>query len=328
MGVLIVDRKGIMLAVREDRIELRHDGELAQSVPAALVERVILRANVHLEAAALADLAERGIGIVATAGRTGSRVAHVIGASARDARTRLAQAHVCFDENAASDWCRAIVRSRLRGQRRLVERIRQERPDLRKRAMDSLGTLDRVLAAVEEPADRASLRGFEGAGAAAFFRAYTRAFAPALKFEQRRRRPPPDPVNASLSLGYTLLVAEAVDACWASGLDPAIGFLHMPAHARPSLACDLAESWRVKVEEHVRELFRTGELRAAHFGEDGGGGCLLGKAGRERFYRAWSPLRARLKAALRRHGRVVATGLLRHADASDAFSAFESDVWK
>ena len=42
------------------------------------------------------------------------------------------------------------------------------------------------------------------------------------------RRPPTDPVNAMMSFGYTLLAAEGVSAAEIAGLDPDIGFLHLP----------------------------------------------------------------------------------------------------
>jgi CRISPR-associated protein Cas1 len=48
-----------------------------------------------------------------------------------------------------------------------------------------------------------------------------------LGFTERQRRPPPDPVNAMLSFGYTLLAHEAVAALSTAGLDPAVGFLHL-----------------------------------------------------------------------------------------------------
>src|SRR5690606_34072206 len=44
----------------------------------------------------------------------------------------------------------------------------------------------------------------------------------------RTRRPPKDPVNAALSLGYALLVADAAAALVRVGLDPDLGFFHQP----------------------------------------------------------------------------------------------------
>jgi hypothetical protein len=99
----------------------------------------------------------------------------------------------------------------------------------------------------------------------------------------RNRRPPRDPVNVCLSLGYTLLHVEAVRAVALAGLDPYIGFLHDLHHGRESLACDLAELERARVDEWTFYAFRDRILRAEYF-RSAENGCILGKAGRRAFY--------------------------------------------
>ena len=92
------------------------------------------------------------------------------------------------------------------------------------------------------------LRGIEGAAAAAYFQGFTRLFPPSLEFTGRNRRPPRDPVNAVLSLSYTPLHFEAVQAVCAAGLDPLIGFYHELVFGRESLASDLIEPLWPKVD--------------------------------------------------------------------------------
>ena len=309
MGTLYIDRKGMSLTMRDSVIELRADGERLRSVPAALLDRVVLRADTQLSSATLAALADAGIGLLALGGRGGQRVAHLLGKPANDARARIAQCQRMNDEAWATAWCRSLVRAKLAAQQRLLHRAELERPDQRKPLTDAQATLQRTLDRLPQAADRASLRGLEGAGAAAYFRGYTQLFAPALGFNARRRRPPPDPVNACLSLGYTLLQAQAEQACWAAGLDPMVGFLHNPAFGRASLACDLVEPWRARIDAWVWQQFRSRDLRPEHFGSDGAGACLMGKAGRAHFYQAVVPLQRRCAAALRRHARLLARAL-------------------
>jgi CRISPR-associated protein Cas1 len=66
----------------------------------------------------------------------------------------------------------------------------------------------------------------------------------AFDFTARQRRPPRDPVNALLSLGYSLLTKDLTIACAAVGFDPMIGFYHQPRFGRPALALDLMEPFR------------------------------------------------------------------------------------
>ena len=68
-------------------------------------------------------------------------------------------------------------------------------------------------------------------------------------FTTRNRRPPTDPVNAMLSLAYSLLTKECTLAACAVGLDPYVGFYHQPRHGRPALALDLMEEFRPLIAE-------------------------------------------------------------------------------
>ena len=59
---------------------------------------------------------------------------------------------------------------------------------------------------VDEAKSNESLQGYEGKGTAIYFDGFSRGILSGeLKFKHRVRRPPTDPVNALLSLGYTLL---------------------------------------------------------------------------------------------------------------------------
>ena len=69
----------------------------------------------------------------------------------------------------------------------------------------------------------------------------------------RNRRPPRDPVNALLSLGYSMLAKELTGVCHAVGLDPFLGFMHQPRYGRPALALDLMEEFRPLVADSVAD---------------------------------------------------------------------------
>lgn len=150
------------------------------------------------------------------------------------------------------------------------------------------------------------MRGIEGAAARGHFAGLAAVLPPALGFAGRNRRPPRDPANALLSLGYTLLHVDAVQACHKVGLDPLLGFCHRPSIRRESMASDLIEPLRPEVDCWVLELLRDRVLRADHFAHDKGA-CLLCKAGRGIFHGAW----AEVAPPWRRWLRTVAGGVAR-----------------
>jgi CRISPR-associated protein Cas1 len=163
------------------------------------------------------------------------------------------------------------------------------------------------------PGSVETLRGIEGGASHIYFKAFTCLFPASLNFNGRERRPPPDPVNALLSLGYTLLHGDIQKAVEIVGLDPWLGIYHEPAHGRPSLVCDLVEPYRPRIDAIVWTLIRNRILRDDHFSQDGDA-CLLNKNGRSIFYPVYESHLKNLRPLLRRVTHKVAVSMNSHDD--------------
>jgi CRISPR-associated protein Cas1 len=73
-------------------------------------------------------------------------------------------------------------------------------------------------------------------------------------------------------LGYTLLANVVEAAVQVVGLDPYLGALHAPEHARPSLVCDLQEEFRTPaVDTLVVAAINRGLVEPGDFEEAGEG---------------------------------------------------------
>lgn len=106
-------------------------------------------------------------------------------------------------------------------------------------------------------------------------------------FKNRNRRPPRDPVNALLSLGYSLLAKDLAQACAIVGLDPYLGYYHQPRFGRPSLALDLMEPFRpLIVDSAVLSAINQRMVHLGHF-RSAGQACALTPAGRKAFFMAY-----------------------------------------
>ena len=298
MGTLYLDRRNLNLRLDSKRLVIEEPEARPRGVPLALLERVVLRGLVRFDSGVLGALAEQGTSVVCLSARHSRRTAIVLGPGHGDARRRLAQYQLALDPEARLPLARQLIAGKLRAQIRLLDAALGQRPDVRKPLHDALETLRRLLPDVGGAADRDVLLGLEGAGAAAHYGGLTALFPPSLNFTGRNRRPPRDPVNACLSLGYTLLHFEAVRAAHGAGLDPLLGFFHEPAYGRESLACDLIEPLRPRLDGWVWALFRERRLRAEDFLFDKGA-CLLDKPGRRTFYAGYEfwvpPLRRYLR---------------------------------
>jgi CRISP-associated protein Cas1 len=318
MTSLYVDRRGVELKADGEALVFHENGSRCGTVPMAPLSRVFLRGDVTLSASLLGKLGERGIGVVVLSGRKGEPTM-LMGRPHNDAARRVAQYRLSLDADFCLRFARAIVEAKLRAQRALIADRRDE--DLRWRYPLTvyLERLDHCLAYIDAQPNIAALRGLEGAGAAAYFQGYQELFAERLHFSGRNRRPPRDPVNAVLSLTYTLLHAEAVIALYGAGLDPFIGFYHALHFGRESLACDVVEALRPEADRFVLKLFRTETLRPEDFSQTDGA-CLLGKAGRSRYYAEWETTAEGLRRALTEAIADVATAVGDYHPATDAFA--------
>ena len=315
MGTLLLDRSQLEVRAEGETLVLYEAGERRGTVPVKLIERCVIHgAQTRLDSGVLMKLAEAGATTVLMSPRQTRRIAIVLGPHHNDAAVRLAQAARVMDDSWCRGWALDLVRAKLARQRRALRTLQQQRPDARKPLFDAVKALESSVRELQPaqpgPTDQpgllpalGNLRGREGAAARAYFAGLASVMPPALGFAGRNRRPPRDPVNACLSLGYTLLHAQAVQACATAGLDPLLGFYHRPAIGRESLASDLIEPLRPAVDLWVWGLLRARQLREEHFSHDKGGACLLGKTGRQFFYASWEehalPWRRWLRARTR-----------------------------
>jgi len=133
----------------------------------------------------------------------------------------------------------------------------------------------------------AALLGHEGAASARWHEVLRGLFPPAMPYPGRRCHPATDPVNAMLSLGYTLLLSRVETYAAAIGLDPLIGVYHQRRAGKPALACDLIEPLRTPlVDQLVLAQVRQGVFRPEHF-QSTDGGMRLKPEDFRRFLRAF-----------------------------------------
>jgi CRISPR-associated protein Cas1 len=114
--------------------------------------------------------------------------------------------------------------------------------------MDHLATL---LPQVDQVSELLSLLGLEGAGARFYYQAFAKMVRRVFKFAGRHRHPAPDPVNALLSLGYTLVYSEISSLLDGLGFDPYLGFYYQPDYGHATLASDLLEEFRVPLVDRL-----------------------------------------------------------------------------
>lgn len=312
MSTLVLDYRGADLRVDNGALAVHCvDGQIIRA-PLAQLDRVILACDARLAVSAIRQLAAARVPLHVLRGRSRAD-ASLLWPSAGDAVRRLAQRRAFDTPDDALRLARLLVRHRITGQMRLLDAARGELPRLRYPLSRGLRLLRPIRSATATATSIDRLRGLEGAAAALYFVAYGRLFPRALGFAGRRRRPPTDPVNACLSLGFSLLHARLLEEAHLAALDAGLGVLHRPSHNRASLACDLVELERAAIEEAVWRLFRSEQLRRSDF-DHGGYGVTLAKSGRGVFFGTMEPiLTAAARRTRRRLNRLVRWLIEQHA---------------
>ena len=273
---LIVDTQGAQVRKAGERLLVQQEGNIIDSVPIGPLRQVVLMGRgVTASTALLYDLVQRGVDVVyqSQAERFAFRL---VGPASKHSALRVRQVQVATDPARALALARPIVAGKLHNQAVVLHRYSGAPGGPGHRAIQAI--VEQMTQATQaQTAD--TLRGHEGNGAAAYFAAWPALFdAGRWRFGGRAYHPPPDPVNAMLSLGYTLLLNDITSAVHRIGLDPAIGFFHAIDYGRPSLALDLEEEFRpVIVDTLVLSLLRQGLLEPTDFGrpEDGRPGVVM-----------------------------------------------------
>jgi CRISP-associated protein Cas1 len=188
---------------------------------------------------------------------------------------------------------RKLTAGKIRNQRTFLLRNHVEPPALALAEMKRMGERAETCASMEE------LLGLEGNAARLYFGAFDGLIKVqngdggvgcggfSFDFAGRNRRPPRDPVNALLSLGYSMLAKDLTVTCYAVGFDPMMGFYHQPRFGRPALALDLMEPFRsLVVDSAVVSAINTRMVSPSDF-YVAGRSVALKPEGRKAFYRAY-----------------------------------------
>jgi len=309
MATLVIDGRGKRLQLEQRTVQVSSAEGGSRRIPIALLDRVVIHAAAMVSTSLLAALARAGVPVVIVPGGRADRASASIGIHGKDAARRLIQYEKAADRQWCARWSRRLLRAKLRSEEWLLRRGASSRATLRGPLLRAAQQLRQLRRRLEESNEGpAQLLGYEGTAARVYFAAFATLFPPSLGFHERNRRPPRDAVNACLSLGYTLVHYQMVATTAAAGLDPYVGFYHRPEHGRESLAADLIETERTRIDALVQRLFGERRLRKEHFSHRDGA-CLLGRAGRKTFYEAYEAITPSLMRHQRRLCRLVVRAL-------------------
>jgi CRISPR-associated protein Cas1 len=243
MATLYITEQGAILRKTGDRMIVEKDDQVLLDVPCHKVDAVLIFGAVQVTIQALSDLLEHGIEL-ALFTRHGRLKGQLTPIKSKNIVLRMAQFERARDPAFALQTAREVVRAKISNAIAVLRRFAYNHPE-RKSTLDiQVAKLETHLAGIDRASDLSTLNGLEGAAARAYFGSFPHMVLANVSFPGRRRRPAPDPINALLSFGYTLIGNELHSLLDGMGFDPYLGFFHQVDYGRPSLALDLLEEFR------------------------------------------------------------------------------------
>jgi len=281
--VLVVQTPGAQIGQRGDELQVSVKGEEVRKIPGQQVRAIYCYGAIQLTAQAISTCLELGIE-VAFFSPAGRFLGMLGGLPASGVDARRGQYRLFELPSIRLQLAREVIRAKIHNQRVMLMR-NGDVPDRVTSLMANFRD------STESARDLTALLGIEGSAAALYFEQFDSMLKQRedWKFDWRgrNRRPPRDPVNALLSLGYSMLAKELAGVCHAVGLDPFLGFMHQPRYGRPALALDLMEEFRPLIADSVAiSLINRGELGPEDFLNSANGTFLTDK-GRRPFWEAW-----------------------------------------
>jgi CRISP-associated protein Cas1 len=306
---LYLNTQGHRVGIKSERLVVKDGDSVIDEIRLNDVTHVALFGNVQISTQAVQELCEQEIP-VAYFSMGGWFYGLTRGHGLKNVHTRIQQFAAASNPLQCLALAQKIVQAKIRNHRTMLMRLHTQPPSA------AVVGMKEIAARVPNARGLDELLGMEGAAAALYFqhfagmikvgdddledeipglemgsksqerrKAETEAFT--FDFTHRKRRPPTDPVNALLSLAYSLLAKDCTIAALAVGFDPYVGFYHQPRHGRPALALDLMEEFRPLVAESaVLTAINNRMITSGHFVR-AGDAVNLTPHGRKAFFHAY-----------------------------------------
>jgi CRISPR-associated protein Cas1 len=249
MGTVYITQENSFIGKTDERLNIKADKQIILDVPLIKIDGVVIFGQSTISPSAVNELLERNIPLSFLT-QTGRYLGRLEPELTKNIFVRKSQWQAAGETTESIHIVRGFIRGKLKNYRHIL--MRRQRDSEQINIEDGIRKLESAIAAIDSNNKINSLRGLEGAGSPAYFGCFNHLIKNSkFQFLSRNRRPPTDPINSLLSLGYSLLRHDLQSAINIVGFDPYLGYLHVERYGRPSLALDLMEEFRPLVVDAV-----------------------------------------------------------------------------
>ena len=286
MAVIYIKEQGTMIRKKGERVVVSKGTRELMEFPILNIDGIALIGNVQMTTQVLQFLLRQGVDITYYS-YGGRYLGQTASESSKNIFLRLSQYEQYNDETNRLNFAKRIVENKIQNQLAVIAGHRWKNDASWKKDIEQMR---KIAAKIKEAGTTSELLGIEGICSNIYFHSYGKMFLGDCEFHGRSRRPPKDPINAIISLGYTFLTKEIASTLEAESFEPYLGFLHGIRYGRKSLALDIIEEFRQPVVDKMTlKLFNKRMLSKYDFDIEGAG-VLLNTEGFQKFckeYEKW-----------------------------------------
>lgn len=246
MSNLYVTEQNSVLRKSGERIIVQKDENLLLDVKCKDIDAVLIFGNVQFTTQVVHELFEHGIEM-AILTKSGKLIGQITSPAPKNIDLRLKQFKNYWDEGFKLSFSKKIVAGKIHNSTLFIKQFAYNHPE--KNFETEKDALNKAVEKINSSKTIDELMGIEGSVARNYFKAFGRMLLCDLGFAARKKHPSTDPVNALLSLTYTMLYNEISSLLDGLGFDPYLGYFHSTHYGRASLASDLVEEFRAPVAD-------------------------------------------------------------------------------
>lgn len=241
MSYIYVTEQGSSLYFRENKIICENPEKEVKEVPVEVTEGIVIFGNISLTTPFIQEMLKRDIPVTFLSS-TGSFFGKLESTTQTNIVKQAHQFKILYDKEFCLNLAKKIIDGKINNQLVILRRYNRNH-----KSEENEKDIKRIVMfreRIPEAETMEGLIGFEGMCSRHYFSALGRMVPKEFSFFGRSKRPPKDPFNSILSLGYTLLIYEVYNLLISSGLSPYLGFFHKVRNHHPALASDLMEELR------------------------------------------------------------------------------------
>lgn len=262
MSYLYVCEQGACIGIQGNRFQVKCKDGMLKSIPMETLEVIEIFGKIQITTQCMVECLKRGVNVIFYS-TNGAYFGRLISTTHVNVQRQRKQAEIGNNEAFKLEFSRKIISAKRRNQMVVLRRYARHRKVDIDRSMVEMQIMQKKVICAKTIEQ---IMGYEGTAAKIYFKILSMLIDSDFSFSGRSRRPPMDPFNSMISLGYSIILNEIYGKIEGRGLNPYFGIMHKDREKHPTLASDLMEEWRaVLIDSTAMSMLNGHELFVEDF---------------------------------------------------------------